>query len=330
MILDSPLSMSSANLNLSCPNPLCDSNELFSNYDAVCAHLSIPSTQCSQWAIQFLRVMSYGVDINTPSSIDSDGGYEFTKLPDPMLMGMPDDDDLPSLLPLCDAEDTNDTSQPETLPANLPPAVDDNVPRSSLVGLRKEYHPIRSASYTGGMNLLQQIDQNNELAAARKKHGVHYPFVSRADWQLGQWLATSPLPQAQITSFLRSEYVSTLGVLVQIHRDLNFYQIKQNKPSFSSAQDLRNRIELLPEVPRWSHQDITIPGYTAKDPITLYWRDGFDVIAQLFANPVFAKCMETTPYKLLDERTGLRVYGDFMSAQFAWDYHVRPFPFSLE
>jgi hypothetical protein len=32
--------------------------------------------------------------------------------------------------------------------------------------------------------------------------------------------------------------------------------------------------------------------------------------------------METTPYKLLDKETNLRVYGEFMSGEFAWDYHV--------
>jgi hypothetical protein len=180
------------------------------------------------------------------------------------------------------------------------------------------------------MNLLQQIEQNEhpDSVAARNEYDVHYPFASRADWQLGKWLASSPLPQAQINSFLRSEYVSPPDVLVVFH--LNLRQAKQNKPSFSSAQQLRNRIECLPEVPIWSHQDIIIPGYKTKDPITLYWRDGLAVIAQLFANPVFAQCMETTPYKLLDEKTGLRVYGDFMSAQFAWDYHVCLFSLSLK
>jgi hypothetical protein len=104
---------------------------------------------------------------------------------------------------------------------------------------------------------------------------------------------------------------------------LTLYQVKQNMPSFTSAPDLRNRIECLPEVPRWSHQVISIPGYQSKDPLILYWRDGLALIKQLFANPVFAGCMEVTPYKLLDNETNLRVYGEFMSAEFAWNYHVR-------
>jgi hypothetical protein len=49
---------SDTNRNFSCPNPLCDLNELFSDYDAVCEHLNIPSTHCSQWAIDFVDHMA--------------------------------------------------------------------------------------------------------------------------------------------------------------------------------------------------------------------------------------------------------------------------------
>jgi hypothetical protein len=56
--------------------------------------------------------------------------------------------------------------------------------------------------------------------------------------------------------------------------------------------------------------------------MTLYWCDGLKVVKYLFANPVFATCMEMTPYKLLDKETGLPVYGEFMSGDFAWEYQV--------
>lgn len=57
--------------------------------------------------------------------------------------------------------------------------------------------------------------------------------------------------------------------------------------------------------------------------MVLYWRDGLEVVAELFANPIFATCLETTPYKLYDEETNERVIGDFMSAEFANNYQVR-------
>ena len=58
--------------------------------------------------------------------------------------------------------------------------------------------------------------------------------------------------------------------------------------------------------------------------MTLYWRDGLEVIAHLFANPIFTHCMETTPYQLYDCEESVHAYGEFMSGQFAWDYHVHP------
>ena len=86
--------------------------------------------------------------------------------------------------------------------------------------------------------------------------------------------------------------------------------------------DLINRIEVLPDIPCWSHQTISIPGYKTKDPMTPFWQDGLVVAAHLFAHPVFAHCMETTPYVLSENEENMRVYGEFMSGQFAWNYHV--------
>lgn len=60
--------------------------------------------------------------------------------------------------------------------------------------------------------------------------------------------------------------------------------------------------------------------------MVLYWRDGLEVIEQLFANPVFAQCIPYDAYQLVDPTTNLRVYGDFMSAEFAWNYQVRVSP----
>lgn len=54
----------------------------------------------------------------------------------------------------------------------------------------------------------------------------------------------------------------------------------------------------------------------------LYWRNALRVVELLFSNPVFATCMEYTPYRLLDEDTK-PVLGEFMSGQFAWEYQVR-------
>jgi hypothetical protein len=57
--------------------------------------------------------------------------------------------------------------------------------------------------------------------------------------------------------------------------------------------------------------------------MTLFYRDGLEVVKHLFSNPVFTNCMELDPYKLLETETGLCVFGEFMSAEYAWRYVVR-------
>jgi len=47
------------------------------------------------------------------------------------------------------------------------------------------------------------------------------------------------------------------------------------------------------------------------------------IVAHLFANPMFANSIETTPYQLFDGEENIRAYSEFMSAEFAWEYHVR-------
>lgn len=99
-------------------------------------------------------------------------------------------------------------------------------------------------------------------------------------------------------------------------------QYKDSGLTLRSAQDIRNQVEQLPDVPRWQHQIITFPGYTTRDPMVLYWRDGLEVIASLFSNPVFANAMDYTPYQSVEEATGAQAFGEFMSANYAWDYAV--------
>ncbi|KIM88976.1 hypothetical protein PILCRDRAFT_61652 [Piloderma croceum F 1598] len=173
------------------------------------------------------------------------------------------------------------------------------------MGLLREDHPSPSLFITGERNLLQRIDETDTFASLRDtgEVDVHYPFASRQEWQLAKWLASAPLSRVDINKFLQLDY------------------IQQQPPSFTSAQDLINRVEVLPEVPRWSYQTIVIPSYKTKSPMTLFWRDGLEVVAHLFANPVFAHCMEFSPYALFEKEDRIRAYGEFMSGQFAWDYH---------
>ena len=84
----------------------------------------------------------------------------------------------------------------------------------SLAGLDKVYHPSPSQAKNGGLNLLQKIDQHDPHAKARNNFDVHYPFVDHSEWQLAHWLASAPLPQSAINSFLKLDYVS-FSVIIQ-------------------------------------------------------------------------------------------------------------------
>jgi len=86
------------------------------------------------------------------------------------------------------------------------PTSDHDIPHISPVGLRKEYHPHSSESHLGGRNLLQSIDETDNYREERAKN-IHYPFASRSEWQLANWLAGASLSQSDITSFLRLNYV---------------------------------------------------------------------------------------------------------------------------
>ena len=64
--------------------------------------------------------------------------------------------------------------------------------------------------------------------------------------------------------------------------------------------------------------------YKTKEPLILYWRDGLEVVQHLFSNPAFASHLDISPYREYEEEpTGEeRVYGEFMSADRAWEIQV--------
>ncbi|KAG1736469.1 uncharacterized protein EDB91DRAFT_1055670, partial [Suillus paluster] len=71
-------------------------------------------------------------------------------------------------------------------------------------------------------------------------------------------------------------------------------------------------IEALPEVPSMVPPTNKVGSYKTKAPLVLYWRDGLDVVKHLFANPVFAPCMDFQPYREFEGADSQRAYGEFM------------------
>ncbi|KAL4072026.1 hypothetical protein J3A83DRAFT_4372007 [Scleroderma citrinum] len=143
---------------------------------------------------------------------------------------------------------------------------------------------------------------NDAHADIRDSENIYFPFASQSEWGLANWLSSGALSQKEIDSYL-------------------WLQRNKDSPvSFNTAKDLRARIESLPDVPCWHYQEIKVEPYQTKTPIVLYWRDGLEVVEYLFSNPVFAHCMDISPYQEFEatDRGYEHVYGEFMSANHAW------------
>ena len=199
-----------------CPNQLC--NQVFRNDDEVCSHLSLPNTDCSQWAMELFVNMMYR-DPNTPvgnGSDDDDGRWlcnylcccEFNScIVDPSLVPLYDVADAYADAPAnhIPVSTPHASSVPEPPPFE-PPAINEAPPNVSLAGLDKTFHPNLSKYKAGGANLLQQMDQDQY--ARFREANIHYPFASEMEWKLAKWLTSSGLPQSQINNFIKLDYVS--------------------------------------------------------------------------------------------------------------------------
>lgn len=104
---------------------------------------------------------------------------------------------------------------------------------------------------------------------------------------------------------------------------MSAYQVKRRPLSFSSAREMRARIEILPSPPRWKEVEVEVGGGTTKKPLTLYYRDGLECFKFLFGNPLFLNHMDYTPrreYVGVEKRE--RLYNEMMTGNRAWTLQV--------
>jgi hypothetical protein len=152
-------------------------------------------------------------------------------------------------------------------------------------------------------------------------NNIYYPFASRMEWELASWLSQGLLLQKAIDHFLHLEYVSSLAA--SDYDKTRFYmQVTACLLSFKSAKDLRSRMESLPAGPQWKSAEIKLDGYNTESELTLYWRDGLEVIKHLYSNPIFAQSIAMSPYRMYED-DNVRIYREFMSADEAWRIQVR-------
>ncbi|KAG2052647.1 hypothetical protein BDR06DRAFT_844090, partial [Suillus hirtellus] len=100
-----------------------------------------------------------------------------------------------------------------------------------------------------------------------------YPFASKEEWEVADFLLCSPLSMAAINQFL---------------------ELPMLKLSFRNAKELRSCAEMLPKGPSWKCQAIPSPNPT-KSPIQLFWRDPVECLESLFSNPLFHDQLDFVP-----------------------------------
>ena len=85
-------------------------------------------------------------------------------------------------------------------------------PPSTTTNHRKRiYHPNLPTACPGGMNLLKHMEQDQYISI-RNTENLYYPFASKSEWELADWLSSGALSQKDINAYLRLERVSTLSI----------------------------------------------------------------------------------------------------------------------
>lgn len=88
-------------------------------------------------------------------------------------------------------------------PTSLPSSAHSNTHCTQL------YHSNKGHSQPGGLNHLQQMD-HDEYAHIHDTENVYYPFASKSEWELANWLSSGALSQKEIDHYLQLQCVSEI------------------------------------------------------------------------------------------------------------------------
>ncbi|KAG2146426.1 uncharacterized protein EDB93DRAFT_1240884 [Suillus bovinus] len=141
-----------------------------------------------------------------------------------------------------------------------------------------QYHSKSGYIFGRGRNILQEMEDHDLDQKRRRAINPSYPFVDQAEWQLAEFLVQR-LTQTDINKFLKLDWFKD-----------------RPRPSFKSADQLFGWIDALPSGPEWRSTTLEFTNYTTARPIELIWRDGLEVVKDLFANPIFSNHMMYDPH----------------------------------
>ncbi|KAG1889013.1 uncharacterized protein F5891DRAFT_1131908 [Suillus fuscotomentosus] len=137
------------------------------------------------------------------------------------------------------------------------------------------YHPSSGYIFGKAPNTLKVME--NDQYAYHRRHAPFYPFQDQAEFDLAKFLCER-LMQSNMERFLKLEWVCRAGL------------------SFSSKDQLLAWVASLPTRPKWCSTTLEMTGYPTIQLINLIWRDGLEVVQDLFANPIFANHMTYDPH----------------------------------
>ncbi|KAG1738115.1 uncharacterized protein EDB91DRAFT_1237796 [Suillus paluster] len=138
--------------------------------------------------------------------------------------------------------------------------------------------------------------QSHTLQQARETN-IWYPFDGLGEWSLAKFLVEN-LSQMQIDKFLKLDWT-------------------RERPQFKSKDELFFFMQQLPGCgPKWQCMKLKLKGYESEQLIHLIWRDGLEVMKQLFANPVYANHMCYDPHYIYQGQE--RQFGEFWTSNDAW------------
>ncbi|KAG1784969.1 uncharacterized protein HD556DRAFT_1314634 [Suillus plorans] len=178
----------------------------------------------------------------------------------------------------------------------VPPAFLRSIKEAGKDDILGRYHPSSGYIFGKAPNIPEAME--SDQFAYRRCHTPFYPFQDQAEFELGKFLCER-LTQSDIDRFLKLEWV------------------RQAKPSFSSKDQLLAWMASLPTGPKWRSTTLEITGYPTIQPIQLIWRNGLDVVEDLFANPIFVNHMTYDPHVVVDGDE--REYSEYFTAKQAFE-----------
>ncbi|KAJ4492500.1 hypothetical protein C8R41DRAFT_919803 [Lentinula lateritia] len=162
--------------------------------------------------------------------------------------------------------------------------------------------PFPNASQIVGQGATFMDDFNDDRFADERGTNLYYPFASRPEWETASFLLNSSLSMQEIDIYLKLDLT------------------KKNNLSFQTAQRLHDLADLLPPVASWKSRNMkTLPLYSSKTPLVLYYRDAIEVLQDLMKSPLICDSLHFTPMQIFeDSRKLVRVYDSWLSGDRAW------------